>query len=133
MNSIVNNNLDTLKRRLILAIGILVGISTMVLATPTLEEAGMSEVEAKTLILNIKEDLKLDEYVAPELEFDDEGNITSSPVQMIKVYDQNNELLLEAPITKLEQYENKHLQRLINASDFLIENHNTKYYRLDLK
>ena len=52
-----------------------------------------------------------------------------NPIQIIKIYDSNNELLLEVPISKLEQANNKHLKKLLNASDFLIQFSHTKYYR----
>ena len=132
MDSILNNNINTLKRRVILVIGILAGISTMVLAAPV-EADRLTEDEAKALILKVKSDLNIEEIEMPVLEFDEDGNISDAPVQTIKIYDDNNVLLLEAPIHKLEQMNNKHLSKLINASDFLIENHNTRYYRLDLK
>jgi hypothetical protein len=134
MNSIINNNINTIRRRFILAIGILVGISTMVLATPVKDGEVLTEGEAKELILQVKDDLNLEEEaVTPMLEFDEEGNIISAPVKTIKIYDEENVLLLEAPINKIEELNNKHLSKLINASDFLIENHNTVYYRLHLK
>ena len=133
MDSILNNNINTLKRRLILMIGILVGISTMVLAAPVEEADRLSADEAQALILKVKNDLNIEEVETPVLEFDEDGNILNTPVTTIKIYDDNNVLLLEAPIHKLEEMSNKHLSKLINASDFLIENHNTRYYRLALK
>ena len=70
----------------------------------------------------------IDTYV-----FDEQGMFEETkPLQVIKVYDSNDELLLEAPIRKLQQSKNKHLRKLLNASDFLTEYDNTKYYRLDL-
>lgn len=133
MNSIINNNINAIRRRFILAIGILVGISTIVLATPVKDGEVLTEGEAKELILQVRDDLNLEEEVTPVLEFDEEGNIISAPVKTIKIYDEENVLLLEAPINKIEELNNKHLSKLINASDFLIENHNTVYYRLHLK
>lgn len=132
MNSIVINDLNALKRRLILAIGIMVGISTMVLANTVEEEARLTKEEATKLISLIKEDLDIKKY-EPQYIFDDEGMFTEvKPLQIIKVYDSNDELLLEAPIVKLQQAKNKHLRKLLNASDFLTEYDNTKYYRLDI-
>ncbi len=132
MNSIALNNLSTLKRRFVLVIGILVGISTMVLANPIEEKARLTEKEAKELISVIKEELEIDTY-EPKLVFDEEGMFEEvKPLQIIKVYDSNDELLLEAPIRKLQQSKNKHLRKLLNASDFLTEYDNTKYYRLDI-
>lgn len=133
MDSIINNNIDTYKRRLILVIGVLVGISTMVLAGPVKEAEKLTAGEAQELILKVKSDLNIEEVETPVLEFDVDGNIINELVKTIKIYDENNVLLLEAPIKKVEEMNNKYLSKLINASDFLIENHNTKYYRLDLK
>ncbi len=133
MNTIINNNISLLTRRFILAIGILVGVSTMVLATPVEESDRLTKGEANELILQVKDDLNIEEEEIFDFEFDEEGNMLSSPVKTIKIYDENNVLLLEAPIKKVEELNNKHLSRLINASDFLIENHNTTYYRLHLK
>lgn len=133
MDSIINNNINLIKRRFILAIGILVGISTMALAAPVKDADKLTKGEAKELILKVKDDLNIEEEETPVLEFDEEGNILSTPVKTIKIYDENNVLLLEAPIKKVEELNNKHLSKLINASDFLIENHNTSYYRLHLK
>lgn len=133
MNTIINNNISLLKRRFILAIGILVGASTMVLANPAEEADRLTKGEANELILQVKDDLNIEEEETFDFEFDEEGNMLSSPVKTIKIYDENNVLLLEAPIKKVEELNNKHLSRLINASDFLIENHNTTYYRLHLK
>jgi len=132
MNSITFNNLGTLKRRLIFAIGILVGLSTLVLANPINEEARLTKEEAGELISLIKEELKIDEY-KPVLAFDEEGMFEEvKPLQIIKVYDSNDELLLEAPIRKLRESKNRHLRKLLNASDFLTEYEDTKYYRLDI-
>lgn len=132
MNSIALNNLSTLKRRFILAIGILVGISTMVLANPIEDKARLTKEEAKELISVIKEELELATY-EPSLVFDEQGMFEEvKPLQVIKVYGSDNELLLEAPIRKLQQSKNKHLRKLLNASDFLTEYDNIKYYRLDL-
>ena len=133
MNSIINNNINLLKRRFILAIGILVGISTIALAAPVDEADKLTKKEANELILKVKTDLNIEEDATPVFEFDIEGNIVSTPMKTIKIYDENNELLLEAPIEKVEELNNKYLSRLINASDFLVENHNTAYYRLHLK
>jgi len=132
MNSIALNNISTLKRRFILAIGILVGISTIVLANPIEDRARLTREEAKELISMISEELELETY-EPTLVFDEEGMFEEvQPLQIIKVYDNNDELLLEAPIRKLQQTKNKHLRKLLNASDFLTEYDNIKYYRLDL-
>ncbi|GAB5524896.1 MAG: hypothetical protein Roseis2KO_27680 [Roseivirga sp.] len=133
MNTIINNNIDLLKRRFILAIGILVGVSTMVLATPLEEADRLTKGEANELILQVKDDLNIEEEETFDFEFDEEGNMLNAPVKTIKIYDENNVLLLEAPIKKVEELNNKHLSRLINASDILIEHHNTTYYRLHLK
>ncbi len=133
MDSFINNNIDSYKRRLILVIGILVGVSAMVFGSPVKEADKLTAGEAQELILKVKSELKIDELEEESFEIDEEGNIISPVVQTIKIYDANNVLLLEAPIQKVEAMNNKYLSKLINASDFLIENHNVKYYRLDLK
>lgn len=130
MNSITLNNLSTWKRRFILAIGILVGIGTIALAG-RIEDERLTKKEAQELISIIKEELGIGIY-EPTLVFDEEGIFEElKPLQIIKVYDNNNELLLEAPIRKLQESKNKHLKKLLNASDFLTEYDNIKYYRLD--
>ncbi len=132
MNAITLQNLKNLKRRFILVIGIIVGISTMVLANPMEDIARLTKEEASELISCIKEELDIETYV-PILVFDEQGMFEEiKPLQIIKVYDGNDELLLEAPIRKLQQSKNKHLRKLLNASDFLTEYGNVKYYRLDL-
>lgn len=132
MDSFINNNIDSYKRRLILVIGILVGISALAFGGTVKEADKLTAGEAQELILKVKNELNIEDE-APVLEIDDEGNIISAPVKTIKIYDANNVLLLEAPIQKVDAMKNKHLTKLINASDFLIENHNVTYYRLDLK
>lgn len=131
MNSILLNNWNTIKRRLILAIGIMVAIGATAFAN-SIEEAKLTREEVHELVGLVKEDLKLEEYT-PTFIFDEEGMMEEiSPVSIIKIYDTNDELLLEAPITKLRQYKNKHLRKLLNASDYLTEYGNSKYYRLDI-
>jgi len=128
---IINNN--TLTKRFILALAFLVGFSTMVLAHSTPELAKLTKEEAHELIALVKEDLKLEEY-EPNYIFDEESGIfqEQSPLKIIKIYDCNDVLLLEAPITKLRQTQNKHLRKLLNASDFLTSFSNASYYRLDI-
>lgn len=131
MNSILLNNSNTIKRRLILVIGIMVAIGATAFAN-SIEEAKLTREEVHELVGLVKEDLKLEEYT-PTFIFDEEGMMEEiSPVSIIKIYDTNDELLLEAPITKLRQYKNKHLRKLLNASDYLTEYGNSKYYRLDI-
>ncbi|NVJ46127.1 MAG: hypothetical protein HWE21_15280 [Cytophagia bacterium] len=131
MNSLVINNWNSIKRRLILVVGILVAIGATVFAHEV-EEAKLSEKEAHELIGLIKEELEVEKYT-PTYIFDEEGMMEEvSPLSIIKIYDANDVLLLEAPITKLRQYKNKHLRKLLNASDFLTEYGNSKYYRLDI-
>jgi len=131
MNSILLNNWNTIKRRLILAIGIMVAIGATAFAN-SIEEAKLTREEVHELVGLVKEDLRLEEYT-PTFIFDEEGMMEEiSPVSIIKIYDTNDELLLEAPITKLRQYKNKHLRKLLNASDYLTEYGNSKYYRLDI-
>lgn len=104
----------------------------MVLANPIEEKARLTKEEASELISTIKKELEVDTY-EPVLVFDEDGMFEETePLQIIKVYDSNDELLLEAPIRKLQQSKNKHLRKLLNASDFLIQYDNTKYYRLDI-
>lgn len=133
MNSIVLNNWSTIKRRLILVIGIMVAIGASVFAG-NIDEAKLTKEEAQKLIGLVKQELEVEAEYVPTLEFDENGMMEEiNPLSIIKIYDSNDELLLEAPITKLRQYKNKHLRRLLNASDYLTEYGNTKYYRLDLK
>ncbi len=133
MNSMIINNNDTLKRRFVLAIIFLVGFCTLGFAHTMVEEAKLSKEEAHELIELVKKDLKIEEY-EPEFIFDEEAGVLleQSPIQVIKIYDINDVLLLEAPITKLRQTQNKHLRKLLNASDFLISFNNSSYYRLDI-
>lgn len=132
MNSIVSNKWNSMKRRLILALGIMVAIGTTVFAYPK-EEAKLTKEEAQELIKIIKEELDIDQTYQPEFIFDEEGLMEEvGPLTIIRIFDSKDELLLEAPITKLRQFKNKHLRRLLNASDYLIQYGSTKYYRLDL-
>ncbi len=131
MNSLVFKDINTINRRLILAIGLMVGLSTLVFANTNVE-AKLTREEASELISLVKEEFELDSY-EPVLVFDENGEFKElNPIQIIKIYDRNNELLLEAPITKIDQSKNKNLKRLLNASDFLTEFSHTKYYRLDI-
>lgn len=133
MYSMIINNNDTLKRRFTIAIIFLVGFCTLGFAHSLTDEAKLSKEEAHELIELVKKDLKIEEY-EPQLIFDEEGGVLleQSPIQVIKIYDTNDVLLLEAPITKLRQAQNKHLRKLLNASDFLISFNNSSYYRLDI-
>jgi len=54
MNSITLKNLSNLKRRFILVIGIIVGISTMVLANPIEDMARLTKEEASELFLVLR-------------------------------------------------------------------------------
>lgn len=131
MNSLVFKDINTINRRLILAIGLMVGLSTLVFANTNVE-VKLTREEASELISLVKEEFELDSY-EPVLVFDENGEFKElNPIQIIKIYDRNNELLLEAPITKIDQSKNKNLKRLLNASDFLTEFSHTKYYRLDI-
>ncbi len=131
MNSLVLNDINTIKRRLLLVIFAMVGLSTLVFANTNVE-AKLTRDEATELISLVKEEFTIDAY-EPTLIFDEEGNFEEvNPIQIIKIYDSKNNLLLEAPIVKLEQTKNKHLRKLLNASDFLTQFSNTKYYRLDI-
>jgi len=132
MNSLVFNNNYTLKRRLVMVVLFLVGISATVLATPLGDEDKLTKEEAEKLIELVKEDLEI-EAETPNFVFDEEGIMEeSSPLQIIKIYDKNDVLLLEAPVSSLKQTKNKHLRRLLNASDFLIKYNDSSYYRLDI-
>lgn len=132
MNSIVLNNWSNIKRRLILVLGILVAIGATVFAHEDVDAAKLTKEEAHELIGLIKEELEVETYT-PTFVFDEEGMMEEvEPLSLIKIYDSNDVLLLEAPITKLRQYKNKHLRKLLNASDYLTEFGNTKYYRLDI-
>mgnify|MGYP001045655836 CR=1 FL=1 len=129
---IINN--DNLKRRLVFAFLFLVGFCTLALAHSTDDESRLTREEAYQLIELVKKELKVESY-EPTFVFDEETGILEelSPLKIIKIYDCNDELLLEAPIAKLRQAQNKHLRKLLNASDFLTSFSNTSYYRLDLK
>ena len=131
MNSLVLNDMNAIKRRLTIVIFAMVGLSTLVFAHSNVE-AKLTRDEATQLISLIKEEFTVDSY-EPVLIFDEEGQFEEvNPIQIIKIYDSKNNLLLEAPIVKLEQAKNKHLKKLLNASDFLTEYSRTKYYRLDI-
>ena len=131
MNSLVIKDINTIKRRLLLVVFVMVGLSTLVFAH-TEVEAKLTRDEVTELISLVKEEFSLDSY-EPILNFDENGEFEEvNPIQIIKIYDKNNELLLEAPITKIEQTKNKHLKKLLNASDFLTEFSHTKYYQLDV-
>lgn len=133
MNSIIINNNDTLKRRLVLAFAFLVGFCTLALAHSVPELDKLTRKEAHELIELVKKDLKVEAY-EPTFIFDEDTGVLEeqSPLKIIKIYDCKNVLLLEAPITKLRQAQNKHLRKLLNASDFLTSFNNASYYRLDI-
>lgn len=128
---IINNS--TLKRRFILAFAFLVGFCTLALAHSAPNADRLTKKEAHELIELIKKDLKMEDY-EPTFIIDEESGLFQevSPLKVIKIYDSNDVLLLEAPITKLRQTQNKHLRKLLNASDFLISFSNASYYRLDI-
>ena len=109
----------------------MVGISTISMASEISDEK-LTRAEAIELISEVKHDLNLKNDCKLEFVIDDEGNVKPSPIKIIKIYDKDNELLLEAPIHTVEQMSNKELRRLVNSSDFLTESYNTFYYRLDL-
>lgn len=114
-------------------IGIMVAIGASVFAH-TDDEAKLTKEEAQELVGLVKQELKIEEDYVPILDIDENGMLDETNlISIIKIYDSNDELLLEAPITKLRQYKNKHLRRLLNASDYLTEYGNTKYYRLDIR
>ncbi|HEY9117471.1 MAG TPA: hypothetical protein VIN11_06575 [Roseivirga sp.] len=132
MNTIVINNWNTLRRRLILVVGILVALGTMVFAHEKADEAKLTREEAHELIGLINEEFSGYQY-EPTFIFDKDGMMEEvSTLTIIKIYDAKDVLLLEAPITKLRQLKNKHLRQLLNASDYLTEYGSTKYYRLDI-
>ena len=128
MNSKIINNNDTLKRRFILALIFLVGFCTLALAHSTPELDKLTKEEADKLISLVKKDLNVEAY-EPTFIFDEETGVfqEQSPLNIIKIYDCKDELLLEAPITKLRQSQNKHLRKLLNASDFLTSFNNASY------
>lgn len=130
MNSLLNN-WNSIQRRFLLIGCFLIAIGAPLFAHENVE-AKLSEEEAHELIGLIKEELEVEEYT-PTFIFDEDGMMEEvSPISIIKIFDANDVLLLEAPITKLRQYKNKHLRKLLNASDFLTEYGNSKYYRLDI-
>ena len=109
----------------------MIGISTITMASEIADEK-LTRAEAIELISEVKHDLNLSKDYELDFVVDDEGNIKPSLIKIIKIYDKDNELLLEAPIHTVEQMSNKELRRLVNSSDFLTESYNTFYYRLDL-
>lgn len=109
----------------------MIGISSTSMASEIADEK-LTREEAIELISEVKDDLNLGKDCELEFVIDDEGNVKPSPIKIIKIYDKDNELLLEAPIHTVEQMSNKELRRLVNSSDFLIASYNTFYYRLDL-
>lgn len=131
MNSIVLNKWNSIRTKVILTIGVLVAIGATAFAHE-IDGAKLTKEEARQLIDLVKEELDIKEGTKSFL-LDEDGLLEEvSTLSIIKIYDANDELLLEAPITKLRQYKNKHLRRLLNASDFLTAYGNSKYYRLDI-
>ena len=110
---------------------LLLGTSTMVMASG-IDDTKLTKAEAIELITEIKQDFNLCDTEKVKFQLDDDGNLESGLIKVIKIYDKNNDLLLEAPIHTLEQMANKQLRTIVNASDFLAESNNVFLYRLDL-
>ena len=84
MNSLVFKDINTINRRLILAIGLMVGLSTLVFANTNVE-AKLTREEASELISLVKEEFELDSY-EPVLVFDENGEFKElNPIQIIKI------------------------------------------------
>ena len=108
----------------------MIGISAITMASEMVDER-LTKKEVVELVTEIKQDLNLCEDKKLEFEMDEDGNIKPDLIKVIRIYDKNNDLLLEAPIHTLEQMANKQLRTIVNASDFLAESNNVFIYRLD--
>jgi hypothetical protein len=97
-----------------------------------LEDEKLTKKEAMELVAEVKEDLKIENNVELKFTLDNEGNILPIPIKIIRIYDNNNELLLEAPIHTIDQMRSEELRRLVNASDFLTSYNTTYYYQLNI-
>ena len=111
---------------------IILGTSTPSFALPNLEDEKLTKEEAMELVAEVKEDLKNQENPILDFIIDEEGNVIQAPIKIIRIYDNNNELLLEAPIHTLDQMRNKELRRLVNASDYLTSYNGTFLYQLNI-
>ncbi|PIQ47442.1 MAG: hypothetical protein COW03_15050 [Cytophagales bacterium CG12_big_fil_rev_8_21_14_0_65_40_12] len=111
---------------------IILGTSTVSFALPNLEDEKLTKKEAMELVAEVKEDLKIQENPVLDFIIDEEGNILPTPIKIIRIYDNNDELLLEAPIHTLDQMRNKELRRLVNASDYLTSYNGTFLYQLNI-
>jgi hypothetical protein len=127
-----NTILNWMRRAGLFAI-IILGTSTVSFSLPNLEDEKLTKEEAMELVAEVKQDLNIQE--GPFLDFiiDEEGNILPTPIKIIRIYDNNYELLLEAPIHTLEQMRNKELRRLVNASDYLTAYNSTYLYQLNIE
>jgi hypothetical protein len=126
-----NTILNWMRRAGLFAI-IILGTSTVSFALPNLEDEKLTKEEAMELVAEVKDDLNIQEGPFFDFIIDEEGNILPTPIKIIRIYDNNNELLLEAPIHTLEQMRNKELRRLVNASDYLTVYNSTYLYQLNI-
>jgi hypothetical protein len=111
---------------------IILGTSTVSFALPNLEDEKLTKEEAMELVAEVKEELNIQESPILDFIIDEEGNVHPIPIKIIRIYDNNNELLLEAPIHTLEQMRNKELRRLVNASNYLTAYNSTYLYQLNI-
>lgn len=114
---------------------LLIGISFY---TPTLAHSNpftdiLTRDDIDVLVDEVKEELESKSY-EPRLMFDESTGMLEEVMRfkIIKIYDSNDKLLLEAPVNKLRGTRNESLRRLLNASEFLIHFSNTTYYKLDI-
>lgn len=126
-----NTILHWMRRAGLFAI-IILGTSTVSFALPNVEDEKLTKEEAMELVAEVKEDLKIQENPVLDFIIDEEGNILPTPIKIIRIYDNNDELLLEAPIHTLDQMRNKELRRLVNASDYLTSYNGTFLYQLNI-
>jgi hypothetical protein len=119
-------------RRVGLFAFIMLGTSTIANALSTSGDMKLTKAEAMELVAEVKEKFNLDDSTSREFVIDDEGNVSPAPIKTIRIYDNDNELLLEAPIHTIEQMRNKELRRLVNASDFLTSYNSIYYYQLNI-
>jgi hypothetical protein len=126
-----NTILSRLRRAGLFAL-IMLSAITIAKASSVTEDEKLTKAEAMELAAEVKGELNLQEDNTSQLIIDSDGNVMREPIKIIRIYDNNNELLLEAPIHTIDQMRNKELRRLVNASDFLTSYHSTYYYQLNI-
>jgi hypothetical protein len=119
-------------RRAGLFVFIMLGTSAIANALSNSGDEKLTKAEAMELVAEVKEEFNLDESTSKEFVIDDEGNVSPAAIKIIRIYDNDNELLLEAQIHTIKQMRNQELRRLVNASDFLTSYNSTHYYQLNI-